>query len=107
MLNGNKILTQIGSVEAFENELDQVMRKNYLIGEKCEDTEDVEYIEYELEVSTTLRNWRSVLLNRRQELMKEEHTREKVEKLLIEYMKTLVLKDNIQVKLRGPSNCLA
>ena len=48
---------------------------------KCEETEDVEYFEYEdseYEVSTTLRNWRSALLNRRLELMKKECARKKL-----------------------------
>ena len=55
------------------------------------------------EVSDTLRNWRSALLNRRQELMKDERTKEKAEKSLSEDMKSLVRKENIKVQLRGPS----
>ena len=60
------------------------MKKSDLLGEKCENNEDVEYIDYdnnELEVSTTLRNCRSALLNRRQELLRDERTREKIGKI--------------------------
>ena len=43
------------------------MKNSCLLGEKCEDTDDVEHIEYEdneLEVSTTMTNWRSALPNK-------------------------------------------
>ena len=60
VLSGNKIqvIMQIGSVEALEKELEQVVKKNDVLGEKCEETEDVDFILYEdqeYEVSTTLR----------------------------------------------------
>ena len=60
VLSDNKIqaIRQIGSVEALEKELEQVAKKNDVLGEKCEETDDVDFIVYEdqeYEVSTTLR----------------------------------------------------
>ena len=45
-LSGNKIqaLNQRGNLEALEKELDQLVKKNDSLGEKCSDVEDVEYI---------------------------------------------------------------
>ena len=47
-------------------------------------------------------NWRSALPNRRQESMKDEPTKENAEKSFSDYIKTLVSKDNIKVRLCGP-----
>ena len=46
MLSGNKIqaLMQIGCLEAFEEELEQVAKKYDVLGEKCEETKDVDFI---------------------------------------------------------------
>ena len=79
-LSGNKIqaLIQMGNLEVLEKELDQLVNKNDSLGEKCSDVEDVEYIQHgvnDLEVSSTLRNWRSNLLNRKQELLKRRKKR--------------------------------
>ena len=48
-LSGNKILglVQIGSVEALEKELEQVLRKSDLLAEKLDDKEDVNYVVFE------------------------------------------------------------
>ena len=74
-LGGNKIqaIVQIGNVEALEKELDQVSRKSDLLAEKLNDTAEVNIIfvdEQEYNVSNALRRWRTALLNRRQELLK-------------------------------------
>ena len=72
-------------------------------------TEDVENIRHEtenLEVCSVLRRWRASLLNRKQEILKEEKKKEKQEKSLSEDMNMQVTKDKIQVKLMGPSNSL-
>ena len=55
-------------------------------------------------MSNNLRRWITGLINRRQELLKDEKLKEK---MLNEDLKTLVSKENIQIKLRGPSNFLA
>ena len=49
VLSGNKIqaFMQIGCLEAFEEELEQVAKKYDVLGEKCEETKDVDFIVYE------------------------------------------------------------
>ena len=50
------------------------MKKSDYLEEKCTTTEDVEYIHHgtnDLEVSSTHRNWRAGLLNRKLEVLKE------------------------------------
>ena len=99
----------MGSVEALEKELDPVSRKCENIAEKLDDTAEIDYIrvdEQDYDVSNALRRWKSALLNRRQELLKDEKLKEKKEKMLNEDMKTLASKENIQIKLPGPSNFL-
>ena len=74
-------------VEALEKELDQVSRKSDLLAEKLDDTAEVDVIVFadeEHNVSNSLRRWRTALLNKRQELMKDERTKEKAEKSLSE-----------------------
>ena len=54
-------------MEALEKELELVLRKSDLLAEKLDDKEDVNYVVFEdgeNEVSTTLRSWRTVLLNK-------------------------------------------
>ena len=61
-------------VEALEKELDQVSRKSDLLAEKLDDTAEVDVIVFADEehiVSNSLRRWRTALLNKRQELMKD------------------------------------
>ena len=47
------------------------------------------------------------MLNRKQEIMKEDKLKEKKDKMLNDDMKTLSAKENITIKLRDPSNFLA
>ena len=44
------------------------------------------------------------MLNREQEIIKEDKLKEKKDKMLNDDMKTLSAKENITIKLRGPSN---
>ena len=78
--------------------LEKVSRKSDLLAEKMDDTAEVDVIvvdEQEYSVSNALRRWRTALLNRRQELMKDEEIKKKQEKALSEDMKSLVSKENI------------
>ena len=87
-------------METLEKELDQVSRKSDLLAEKLDDTTEIYVImvdDQEYIVSNALRRWRTALLNRRQELLKDEKTKEKQEKALSEDMKSLVSKENILV----------
>ena len=82
---GNKIqaIVQIGSAEALEKELDQVSRKSENLAEKLDDTAEIDYIRVDEEdytMSNTLRGWKTELLNRRQELLKDEKLKQKQEK---------------------------
>ena len=111
-LGGNKIqaIVQTGSVESMEKEIDQLAKKYEILADKLEDTTEIDYItveDQEYNVPTVIRRWRTGLLNRKQELLKEERLREKKDKMLNDDMKTLSSKENITIKLRGPSNFLA
>ena len=89
--------------------MDQVSRKCENLSEKLDDTAEIDQTrvdEQDYDVSNSLRRWRTALLNRKQELLKDEKLKEKKEKMLNEDMKTLASKENIQIKLPGPSNFL-
>ena len=110
-LGGNKIeaIVQVGSAEALEKGLDQVSRKCENLSEKLDDTAEIDQTrvdEQDYDVSNSLRRWRTALLNRKQELLKDEKLKEKREKMLSEDMKTPASRENIQIKLCGLSNFL-
>ena len=97
-------------MEALEKEIDQISKKYENLAEKLDDTRDIDYInvdDQEYNVPTIIRRWRTGLLNRKQEIIKEDKLKEKRDKYLNDDMKTLATKENIQMKLRGPSNFLA
>ena len=103
------IIIQVGSIEALEKELDQVSRKCENLAERLDDTTEIDNIRVdnqEYDVSNAIRRWRTGLLNRRQELL-EVKLKEKRYKMLNDDMNSLASKENIQIKLRGPSNLLA
>ena len=93
-LGGNKIqpIVQIGSVESMEKEIDQLAKKYEILADKLEDTTEIDYItveDQEYNVPTVIRRWRTGLLNRKQEIIKEEKLREKKDKMLNDDIKTL------------------
>ena len=111
-LEGNKIkaLLQLGSIESMEKEIDQLAIKYENLVEKLDDTTEVDYItveDQEYNVPTIIRRWRTGLLNRKQEIIKEDKLKEKKDKMLNDDMKTLSAKENITIKLRGSTNFLA
>ena len=100
----------MGSIEALEKKLDQISRKYENLAGKLDDTRDIDYIrvdDQEYNVPTIIRRWRTGLLNRKQEIIKEDKLIEKRDKMLNNDMKTLATKENIQIELRSPSNFLA
>ena len=63
-----------------ERELDQVSRKSDHLAEKLDNTAEVDVIVFddeEYNVSNSLRKLRTALLNKRQELMRDERIKEK------------------------------
>ena len=111
-LGGNKIqaLIQLGSIEALEKEIDQIAKKHENLAVKLDNTRDIDYIRVdyqEYNVPTIIRRWKTGLLNRKQEIIKEDKLKDKKDKVLNDDMKTMAAKENIQIKLRGPSNFLA
>ena len=77
-------------MEALEKELDQISRKSDFLIDKLDDTAEVDFIV--VDVSNSLRRWRTDLIKWRQELIRAEKTKEKQEKSLSEDMKSLVSK---------------
>ena len=63
--------------------MDQVSRKSENLAEKLDDTAEIDYIRVDEEdytKSNTLRGWKTELLNRRLELLKDEKLKQKQEK---------------------------
>ena len=78
-------MLQLGGIEALEKEIDQLAREYKNLAEKLEDTREVDYItveDQEYNVPTIIRRSRTGLLNRQQEIIKEDKLKEKKDKML-------------------------